>query len=107
MPGAFEMPLVAQKVARSGKADAIVCVGAVIRSAAYFDFVCNEATKGIAHVSMETGVPIGFGLLTTDTLEQSIERASGKGRQQGRRSRGRGPGNPARAAADLEGREPT
>ena len=84
VPGAFEMPLVAQKVARSGKADAIVCVGAVIRGATpHFDFVCNEATKGIAHVSMETGVPIGFGLLTTDTLEQSIERAGSKGGNKG------------------------
>ncbi len=84
VPGAFEMPLVAQKVARSGKADAIVCVGAVIRGATpHFDFVCNEATKGIAHVSMETGVPVGFGLLTTDTLEQSIERAGSKGGNKG------------------------
>ena len=84
VPGAFEMPLVAQKVARGGKADAIVCVGAVIRGATpHFDFVCNEATKGIAHVSMETGVPIGFGLLTTDTLEQSIERAGSKGGNKG------------------------
>ena len=84
VPGAFEMPLVAQKVARGGKADAIVCVGAVIRGATpHFDFVCNEATKGIAHVSMDTGVPIGFGLLTTDTLEQSIERAGSKGGNKG------------------------
>ena len=84
VPGAFEMPLVAQKVARSGKADAIVCVGAVIRGATpHFDYVCSEATKGIAHVSMETGVPIGFGLLTTDTLEQSIERAGSKGGNKG------------------------
>jgi 6,7-dimethyl-8-ribityllumazine synthase len=84
VPGAFEMPLVAQKVAKSGKADAIVCVGAVIRGATpHFDFVCSEATKGIAHVSMETGVPIGFGLLTTDTLEQSIERAGSKGGNKG------------------------
>ncbi|MBE1423685.1 MAG: 6,7-dimethyl-8-ribityllumazine synthase [Desulfomicrobium apsheronum] len=84
VPGAFEMPLVAQKVARSGKADAIVCVGAVIRGATpHFDYVCSEATKGIAHVSMDTGVPIGFGLLTTDTLEQSIERAGSKGGNKG------------------------
>jgi len=84
VPGAFEMPLVAQKVARSGKADAIICVGAVIRGATpHFDFVCSEATKGIAHVSMDTGVPIGFGLLTTDTLEQSIERAGSKGGNKG------------------------
>lgn len=84
VPGAFEMPLVAQKVARSGKADAIVCLGAVIRGATpHFDYVCSEATKGIAHVSMDTGVPIGFGLLTTDTLEQSIERAGSKGGNKG------------------------
>ena len=84
VPGAFEMPLVAQKVARSGKADAIICVGAVIRGATpHFDYVCSEATKGIAHVSMDTGVPIGFGLLTTDTLEQSIERAGSKGGNKG------------------------
>ncbi|MBP9943958.1 MAG: 6,7-dimethyl-8-ribityllumazine synthase [Desulfomicrobium sp.] len=84
VPGAFEMPLVAQKVAKSGKADAIICVGAVIRGATpHFDYVCSEATKGIAHVSMDTGVPIGFGLLTTDTLEQSIERAGSKGGNKG------------------------
>ncbi|PKN40638.1 MAG: 6,7-dimethyl-8-ribityllumazine synthase [Deltaproteobacteria bacterium HGW-Deltaproteobacteria-18] len=84
VPGAFEMPLVAQKVAKSGKADAIICVGAVIRGATpHFDFVCSEATKGIAHVSMDTGIPIGFGLLTTDTLEQSIERAGSKGGNKG------------------------
>ena len=84
VPGAFEMPLVAQKVAKSGTADAIICVGAVIRGATpHFDYVCSEATKGIAHVSMETGVPIGFGLLTTDTLEQSIERAGSKGGNKG------------------------
>lgn len=84
VPGAFEMPLVAQKVARSGQADAIICVGAVIRGATpHFDYVCSEATKGIAHVSLETGVPIGFGLLTTDTLEQSIERAGSKAGNKG------------------------
>ena len=84
VPGAFEMPLVAQKAAKSGTADAIICVGAVIRGATpHFDYVCSEATKGIAHVSMETGVPIGFGLLTTDTLEQSIERAGSKGGNKG------------------------
>ena len=84
VPGAFEIPLVAQKMARSKKYDAVICLGAVIRGATpHFDFVCNEATKGIAHVSMETGVPIGFGLLTTDTLEQSIERAGSKGGNKG------------------------
>ncbi len=84
VPGAFEMPLVAQKVAKSGKADAIICVGAVIRGATpHFDYVRSEATKCIAHVSMDTGVPIGFCLLTTDTLEQSIERAGSKGGNKG------------------------
>ncbi|NLW80826.1 MAG: 6,7-dimethyl-8-ribityllumazine synthase [Desulfovibrionales bacterium] len=84
IPGAFEMPVVASKVAKSGKADAIICVGAVIRGATpHFDYVCSEATKGIAHVSLETGIPIGFGLLTTDSLEQSIERAGSKAGNKG------------------------
>ena len=84
VPGAFEIPLAAKKLAVSGKYHGVVCLGAVIRGATpHFDFVCNEATKGIAHVSMETGVPIGFGLLTTDTLEQSIERAGSKGGNKG------------------------
>lgn len=84
VPGAFEMPIVASKVARAGKSDAIICVGAVIRGATpHFDYVCSEATKGIAHVALETGVPIGFGLLTTDTLEQSIERAGSKAGNKG------------------------
>lgn len=84
VPGAFEMPIVARKVALSGKADAIICVGAVIRGATpHFDYVCSESTKGMAHVSLETGVPIGFGLLTTDSLEQAIERAGSKGGNKG------------------------
>lgn len=84
VPGAFELPLVANKVAKSGQADVIVCLGAVIRGATpHFDYVCAEATKGIAHVSLETGVPIGFGLLTTDSLEQAIERAGSKGGNKG------------------------
>lgn len=84
IPGAFEMPLVCQKAAKSGKYDGIVALGAVIRgSTPHFDFVANEATKGIAHVSLETGVPIGFGLLTTDTLEQAVERAGSKAGNKG------------------------
>ncbi len=84
VPGAFELPLVAQKAAKSGQADVIICLGAVIRGATpHFDYVCSEATKGIAHVSLETGVPIGFGLLTTDSLEQAIERAGSKGGNKG------------------------
>lgn len=84
VPGAFELPIVASKAAKAGKSDAIICVGAVIRGATpHFDYVCSEATKGIAHVTLETGVPIGFGLLTTDTLEQSIERAGSKAGNKG------------------------
>ncbi|GAB1408930.1 6,7-dimethyl-8-ribityllumazine synthase [Desulfovibrionales bacterium] len=84
VPGAFEMPVVARRVALSGTADAIVCLGAVIRGATpHFDYVCSEATKGMAHVSLETGVPIGFGLLTTDNLEQAIERAGSKAGNKG------------------------
>lgn len=84
VPGAFELPIVASKAAQAGKSDAIICVGAVIRGATpHFDYVCSEATKGIAHVALETGVPIGFGLLTTDTLEQSIERAGSKAGNKG------------------------
>ncbi|MBC7354628.1 MAG: 6,7-dimethyl-8-ribityllumazine synthase [Desulfomicrobiaceae bacterium] len=84
VPGAFELPLVARTVAQRGGVDAIVCVGAVIRGATpHFDYVCAEATKGIAHVSLETGMPIGFGLLTTDSLEQAIERAGSKAGNKG------------------------
>lgn len=84
VPGAFEIPLAAQKVARSGKYDAIVCVGAVIRGATpHFDYVCAEASKGIAHVSLETGVPVAFGILTTDNIEQAVERAGTKAGNKG------------------------
>ena len=84
IPGAFELPVVCQKAARSGKYDGIVALGAVIRGATpHFDFVANEATKGVAHVTLETGVPIGFGLLTTDTLEQAVERAGSKAGNKG------------------------
>lgn len=83
-PGAFEIPLVCRKLAASGKYDGIVALGAVIRGGTpHFDYVCAEATKGIAHVSLEQGVPIGFGLLTTDNLEQAVERAGSKGGNKG------------------------
>ncbi len=84
IPGAFEMPLVAQKLAASKKFDGIVCVGAVIRGATpHFDFVANECAKGLAQVSMEHGIPLGFGVLTTDNLEQAIERAGSKAGNKG------------------------
>lgn len=87
IPGAFELPVVCRKLAKSGKYDGIVALGAVIRGAtAHFDFVASEATKGIAHISLETGVPIGFGLLTTDTIEQAVERAGSKAGNKGAES---------------------
>ncbi|WP_028949763.1 6,7-dimethyl-8-ribityllumazine synthase [Sulfurihydrogenibium subterraneum] len=79
VPGSFEIPLIAKKLAKSGKYDAIICLGAVIRgSTPHFDYVANEVTKGIAQVSLETEVPISYGILTTDTIEQAIERAGTK-----------------------------
>ena len=76
VPGAFELPLIAKKAAVSGKYDAVICLGAVIRGETpHFDFVASEASKGIAHASMETGIPIIFGVITTDTVEQAISRA--------------------------------
>lgn len=84
VPGAFEIPLVAQKLARNKKYHALICLGAVIRGATpHFDYVCAEASKGIAHASMETGMPIIFGILTTDTIEQAIERAGTKAGNKG------------------------
>ena len=84
IPGAFEMPVVCAKLAKSGKYDRILALGAVIRgSTPHFDFVANEASKGLAHVSLESGVPVGFGLLTTDTIEQAIERAGTKAGNKG------------------------
>ncbi|MFZ5764603.1 MAG: 6,7-dimethyl-8-ribityllumazine synthase [Thermodesulfobacteriota bacterium] len=84
VPGAYEIPLVALKMARSGRYDAIICLGAVIRGATpHFDFVANEAAKGIAQASLDTGVPIIFGVLTTDTIEQAIERAGSKAGNKG------------------------
>lgn len=84
VPGAFEIPLVAKKVAALGKYHAVICLGAVIRGATpHFDYVSNEATKGIAMAGMETGVPVIFGILTTDTIEQAIERAGTKAGNKG------------------------
>src|SRR5512137_2759967 len=84
VPGAFEIPLAAQKMAGSGKYDAIICLGAVIRgSTPHFDYVAAEVSKGIAHVSLATGVPVAFGVLTTDTIEQAVERAGTKAGNKG------------------------
>ena len=84
VPGAFEIPLTAQKMAGSGNYDALICLGAVIRgSTPHFDYVSSEVSKGIAHVSLATGVPVAFGVLTTDTIEQAIERAGTKAGNKG------------------------
>lgn len=84
VPGAFETPLIAQKMAETGKYDAVICLGAVIRGAtSHYDLVCNEAAKGIAHVSLESGIPVMFGIVTTDTIEQAIERAGTKAGNKG------------------------
>ncbi len=84
VPGAFEIPVIAKKMAASGKYDAVICVGAVIRGAtSHYDYVCNEVSKGIAAVSLETGLPVLFGILTTDTIEQAIERAGTKAGNKG------------------------
>ncbi len=84
VPGAFEIPMVALKMARSKKYDAVICLGAVIRGAtSHYEVVCAEASKGIAHASMETGLPVIFGILTTDTIEQAIERAGTKAGNKG------------------------
>ena len=84
IPGAFEMPVVVKRLALKKDYDGIVCLGAVIRGATpHFEYVSSEATKGIAQVSLESGIPVGFGLLTTDTLEQAIERAGSKAGNKG------------------------
>ncbi|MFP4111325.1 MAG: 6,7-dimethyl-8-ribityllumazine synthase [Desulfonatronovibrio sp.] len=84
IPGAFEFPVVVKKLSQTREYDGIVCIGAVIRGATpHFDYVASEATKGIAQTSLETGIPVGFGLLTTDTLEQAIERAGSKAGNKG------------------------
>lgn len=83
-PGAYELPLVAKKMAKSKKYDAVICLGAVIKgSTSHFDYVCAEVSKGIATVSLETEVPVIFGVLTTDTIEQAIERAGTKAGNKG------------------------
>ncbi|KXZ40661.1 6,7-dimethyl-8-ribityllumazine synthase [Alkalithermobacter thermoalcaliphilus JW-YL-7 = DSM 7308] len=83
-PGAFEIPLIAKKMASSKKYDAIICLGAVIRGATpHFDYVSNEVSKGVACVSLETDIPVIFGVLTTDTIEQAIERAGTKAGNKG------------------------
>ncbi|MCI8405278.1 MAG: 6,7-dimethyl-8-ribityllumazine synthase [Clostridia bacterium] len=84
VPGAFEIPIIAKRMATSGKYDAVICVGVVIRGAtSHYDYVCNEVSKGIAAVSLETGIPVLFGILTTDTIEQAIERAGTKAGNKG------------------------
>ena len=84
VPGAFELPLVAKKLAKSGKFDAIICLGAVIRGATpHFEYISAEVSKGIASVGLETEVPVAFGVLTTDTIEQAIERAGTKSGNKG------------------------
>ena len=84
VPGAFEVPLIAKKMAGSGKYDAVICVGAVIRgSTSHYDYVCSEVSKGIASVSLSSGIPVMFGILTTDTIEQAIERAGTKAGNKG------------------------
>ncbi len=84
VPGAFEIPLVAKKLAQTGKFDAIICLGAVIRGATpHFEYVAAESTKGVAQVMLETGIPVIFGILTTDTIEQAIERAGTKAGNKG------------------------
>jgi len=84
VPGAFEIPLIASKMARSGKHDAVIALGAVIRgSTSHYDYVCSEVSKGIAQVSLNSGIPVMFGVLTTDTIEQAIERAGTKAGNKG------------------------
>ena len=84
VPGAFELPLAAMKLAQSGKYSAIVCLGTVIRgSTSHYELVCNEAAKGIAQVGLKTGVPVTFGVVTTENIEQAIERAGTKAGNKG------------------------
>jgi len=84
VPGAFEIPLIAQKMAERAKYDAVITLGAVIRgSTPHFDYVCNEVSKGVAAIALKTGVPVIFGVLTTDTIEQAVERAGTKAGNKG------------------------
>lgn len=84
VPGAFEIPLIASKMAKSKKYDAVICLGAVIRgSTTHYDYVCSEVTKGIAHVTLQSDIPVMFGVLTTENIEQAIERAGTKAGNKG------------------------
>lgn len=84
VPGAFEIPLIASKMAKSNKYDAIICLGAVIRgNTSHYDYVCSEVSKGIAHVSLNSDIPVMFGVVTTDNIEQAIERAGTKAGNKG------------------------
>lgn len=84
VPGAFEIPLIAAKMAKSEKFDAVICLGAVIRgSTSHYDYVCSEVSKGIANVSVNSGIPVMFGVVTTDTIEQAVERAGTKAGNKG------------------------
>jgi len=84
VPGAFEIPVLAEKMAKSGKYDAVICLGTVIRGAtSHYDYVCSEVSKGIAHASMETGIPVMFGVVTTENIEQAVERAGTKAGNKG------------------------
>ena len=84
VPGAFEIPVMAKKMAESGKFDAVICLGAVIRGAtSHYDYVCNEVSKGVAQVGLKSGVPVLFGVVTTENIEQAIERAGTKSGNKG------------------------
>ncbi len=84
VPGAFEIPLIASKMASSGRYDAVICLGAVIRgNTSHYDYVCSEVSKGIAQVGLAAGIPVMFGVLTTDNIEQAIERAGSKAGNKG------------------------
>lgn len=84
VPGAFEIPLAAQKMAGSGRYDAVICLGAVIRgSTSHYDYVCSEVSKGVAQTALATGVPVLFGVLTTESIEQAVERAGTKAGNKG------------------------
>ena len=84
VPGAFEIPLIASKMAKAGKYDAVICLGSVIRgSTSHYDYVCSEVSKGIANVSLSSDIPVMFGVLTTENIEQAIERAGSKAGNKG------------------------